>query len=297
MKTSRISAILLILSGFFTAVEADTLWDNGENENQILLGNYYRIMDDFYVPGAGWWIDQAEVHGTFFGANYDKHVEVVNIRIFAADPQTGEPDVSQGNGMNIISFDETDLESGGIKLETNFQKTFLKGQRYYWIEFEVINNHDYYMRGYRSDADSYLPAQGNHSTGSGNTIYPTKGDLAFSLSGQNIKTIAVSAANDFKVKTLDDSKDALTFDVASGHSRFKPGVYQMQLRRKQPVLYSFDRNGKHMVDFKVEDPKALEFSTPLGDDMCGNAPAGLQSYCQNFVACAAYEFCGSIPIP
>ena len=56
-------------------------------------------------------------------------------------------------------------------------------------------------------------------------------------------------------------------------------------------------DGKHIVDFKVEDRGETLFSTPLGDDLCEEAPDILQSYCQNFVACAAYTFCGAIPIP
>lgn len=288
---------LLVLSAFCASANAEQLWNNGNHEHNQLLGTYDRIMDDFYVPGGGWWIDKAEVYGLFLGFGASNDVQSVNIRIIEADPLTGEPDPSQAEWLPITSFEVQSLDPWGFKLEVNFYNTFLKGQRFYWIEFDVINDDNSPMRGLKSDAEFFQPAYGNHATGNEYDLHATDGDLAFKLFGQRVKTIDVSAADDFKVKTLDDRWPALTFKLTGQYGAFDPGLYQIRLDRRQPMLYRFDENGRHIVDFKVEDPGATRFSTPLGDEMCGEAPDILQSYCQNFVACAAYTFCGEIPIP
>lgn len=302
MNILRTMMGLVFAVGLSMSAHAQTLWDNGNHLDDQLLGNYYRILDDFYVPGAGWWIDKAEVYGMFFNATYYKHqkaVEVVNIRIMAADPVTGEPDPSFGTGLVVTSFDEEPIDSLRTRVEANFEKVFLKGQRRYWIEFEIINNYDYYMRGLASASSAFLPAYGNHQTGAQNQMHETDGDLAFSLFGQPIRTVGYAASDDFKVKSLDPGHDTWTLDLVGEHPVFKPGLYQMQMSRRSPVLYRIDEDGKQIVDFKVDDGDSghTEFSTPLGDDMCGEAPDILQSFCQDFVACAAYTFCGSIPIP
>ena len=297
MKLWENAKFVLVLIALSTPVNAEELWSNGNNEGTQLSGNYYRIMDDFYVPGGGWWIDKAEVYGLFLDPGSNADVQSVNIRIIATDPLTGEPDLSQGEWLPITIFDEQDLEPWGIKLEVNFHKTYLKGQRFYWIEFEVIGEDNYYLRGIESDTAVFLPAYGNHATGNEYDLHATGGDLAFNLFGQPVKTIGFSGADDFKVKTLDDGLNAITFNLAGEHEWLEPGLYQIQLNRKTPSLYRFDEYGKHIVDFKVEDRGETRFSTPLGDDLCEEAPDILQSYCQNFVACAAYTFCGAIPIP
>ena len=124
MKLWETIKYVLVLIALSTPVNAEKLWSNGNNEDTQLLGNYYRIMDDFYVPGGGWWIDKAEVYGLFLGPGSNADVQSVNIRIIATDPMTGEPDPSQGEWLPITSFDEQDLEPWGIKLEANFHKTY-----------------------------------------------------------------------------------------------------------------------------------------------------------------------------
>lgn len=297
MKLWKPVTSVLVLIALAAAANAEKLWQNGSNEDTQLLGNYYRIMDDFYVPDGGWWIDKAEIYGIFLDPGSNADVQSVNIRIIATDPMTGEPDPSQGEWLPITGFDEQSLEPWGIKLEANFHKTFLKGQRFYWIEFEVIGEDNYFLRGLESDTPVFLPAYGNHATGNEYDLHATGGDLAFNLFGQPVKTIGFSATDDFKLKTLDNSSQALTFNLTGMHDWFDPGLYQITLNSEKPALYRFDRYGKHIVDFKVEDRGETRFTTPLGDELCEEAPDILQSYCQNFVACAAYTFCGSIPIP
>jgi hypothetical protein len=286
----------LVLIALWTSANADQLWNNGNHEQFQLFGTYDRIMDDFYVPSGGWWIDKAEVYGLFLGYGSNT-VQSVNIRIIEADPLTGEPDPSQAEWLPVTSFDKQNLDPWGFKLEANFHKTYLKGQRVYWIEFDVIAEDNDPMRGLESDGGFFQPAYGNYATGNEYDLHAINGDLAFNLFGQEVKTIDVSAADDFKVKTLDDRWHALTFNLTGMHDWFEPGLYQIQLNRKRPTLYRFDEDGKHIVDFKVEDRGETRFTTPLGDDMCEKAPDILQSYCQSFVACAAYTFCGAIPIP
>jgi hypothetical protein len=327
MNRGKVAGQLFALITLIAPAHADQLWNNGNHDEYQVLGNYYRILDDFYVPGGGWWIDKAEVDGMFFTSS---GIESVNIRIIEADTLTGEPDTSQAQWLPVIDFDVTEsLEPWGFRLEADFHNTFLEGQRFYWIEFEVIGENGEYIRGLRSDNARHNPAYGNHALGNDYNLVATDRDLAFRLYGQPVKTIGYAAADDFKLKTLDDQWHALTFNLTGNHEWFDPGLYQIQLNKKEPALYRFDERGKHLVDFKVEDPDhhqiqlnkkkpalyrsdergkhladfrvedpgATRFSTPLGDEMCREAPEILQSYCQDFVACAAYTFCGQIPIP
>ena len=299
MNIWRKVVVVTFMLGLCAGLKAEELWDNGENTGDIMLGNYFRILEDFYVPGAGWWIDSAEVYGTFYNNWGENHnIGSVSMRIMSADFHTGEPDPSQGNGLNVVAFNEFQIANNGVRVEIDFQKTFLKGGRFYWIEFEVLDDDGFYMRGFESAGIKHLPAWGDFSEGPSDSLYELSDGFAFKLYGDDVKTVNLGSASDFKADTLDNTRRSWTLNLQGKHKLLKPGMYQIQMQGRLPQLYWFDEDGRHVVDdFKVDGRGEVEFSTPLGDDMCGNAPDILQSYCQNFVACAAYYFCGAIPIP
>jgi hypothetical protein len=76
-----------------------------------------------------------------------------------------------------------------------------------------------------------------------------------------------------------------------GHG-LKAGVYQAVVDSAgiARLLYFNREVGRARIGLRVPpgDPAALH--TPLGDDLCENAPDLIMSYCQVFVACAAYGF-------
>ena len=74
--------------------------------------------------------------------------------------------------------------------------------------------------------------------------------------------------------------------------RLKAGLYQVVVDSAgRARLFHFDpQAGRVPAALRVPpgDPAALH--TPLGDDMCRNAPDLIMDFCQTFVACGAYGF-------
>ena len=74
--------------------------------------------------------------------------------------------------------------------------------------------------------------------------------------------------------------------------RLKAGLYQVVVDSVgRARLVHFDPQlGPVLASLRIPpgDPQALH--TPIGDDMCRNAPGLIMSFCQTFVACAAYGF-------
>lgn len=297
MKTLRLAIGAMCFLFFSLPATAESLWENGNPENPLLNASYhYTIMDDFYVPGAGWWLERAEIFGWFVSAD-EQHTGDVNIRILPADPLTGEPDPSQAINPSVSIMTDPIDNPAGLRIRANMPKLFLKGQRRYWIEFDISSVKNVGFRGYSSDSSNLMPAYGNLASGS-YQLDELDGDLAFNLYGSSVKTIFVPTVDDFKVGLLNNGDQSSTLRLVGKHSLFNPGMYQIQATKRGPTLYRVDNEGKHIVDFKVkEGTESTKFSTPLGDDLCQNVPADLWNYCQNFVACAAYEFCGDLPIP
>ena len=76
--------------------------------------------------------------------------------------------------------------------------------------------------------------------------------------------------------------------------RLKAGLYQAVVDSAGvAALFHFDpAQGRVRAALRVPPGDPAAFHTPLGDDMCGDAPDLIMSYCQTFVACAAYGlFC------
>lgn len=74
--------------------------------------------------------------------------------------------------------------------------------------------------------------------------------------------------------------------------RLKAGLYEAVVDTTgRTRLFHFDAQlGRVIADLRVPPGDPAAFHTPLGDDMCRKAPALIMSFCQTFVACAAYGF-------
>ena len=74
--------------------------------------------------------------------------------------------------------------------------------------------------------------------------------------------------------------------------RLKAGLYQalVDSTGRTRLFYLDPEHGRVLTGFRVPPGDPAAFHTPLGDDMCGNAPDLIMEFCQTFVACAAYGF-------
>jgi hypothetical protein len=80
--------------------------------------------------------------------------------------------------------------------------------------------------------------------------------------------------------------------VSRAAHRLKPGLYQAVATSTGIArLFYFDPQlGRVAATLRVPPGDPAAFHTPLGDDMCRNAPNLIMEFCQTFVACAAYGF-------
>jgi hypothetical protein len=290
MKTLKLVGLLASLS--LTSIShAELLWDNGVHDN---VGNgvnnqYQSVMDDFYVPGAGWFVNSAETHGIFL--NSGRTVSDVDITIWPADLVTGEPNGDTAFPVPTINFNAADTGENWegydvINVTVNFDNTFLDGQEYYFLELDIKDQYGERIKLIERQSISYQPAH----TGPGANPINAGVDLAFKLSGTDIKVIDWGMPGGFKVESLDSGSKVVSLQIAGNSKQLDPGLYQMNLLRNIPILYHFDQNGnKQLYDFAPNPKEPARFSTPLGDDLCGEAEGSLAEYCQSFVACVAYE--------
>lgn len=82
--------------------------------------------------------------------------------------------------------------------------------------------------------------------------------------------------------------------VEGAQTRLAPGLYQIEVDPSgaAALFYFHPDMGKVLVGLPIPPPDPEPFHTPLGDDMCGDAPDLIMDFCQSFVACAAYDlFC------
>lgn len=285
----------LMLAG--PALGSELLWDNGApNGSGGLNSQYETVLDDFYVPGGGWFISGAETVGIFL--NPGRVVTTVDVTIWGHDYATDEPNGSDTVNLNVTNFTATptgELWYGYEKIEiaVEFDQTFLNGQEYYWIEFDVSDQYGERIIFLDRAPVAYQPAHTRSNP------YPSSlehKDLPYSLHGTKVVVLNLPGADDITLKGLDQGRDVQTVFIPSQLGIFQRGIYQMQLIDRQPQLFRFDRDGRSRIDFPLQkrstDPDAQPLSTPLGDDMCKNAPDLIHDFCQSFVACAAYElFC------
>ena len=288
MKMIKLAYLVstIVLTG---ATQAAELYDNGSPDNNgIGVNNAYQtVMDDVYVPGAGWLAEEVQTQGVFLNGN--SIVTEVDITIWESDTSTFEPDGDNTKFFNNVPFNALatgELWEGYEKISVvaDIPRTYLKGQEYYWIEFDIKDQNGYRIQLIERQSVNHLPAHLRSNP------YPfeTSVDLAFKMYGDVINTVIPGGPSEFKVEGLDKKQETVSFQMPDGSKIFDSGFYQLQLIRQTPVAYRFDKNGKHRIDFRVDPRKPIEFHTPIGDDMCKNAPPLLQNYCQTFVACAAH---------
>lgn len=290
MKLLKIVSLLASI-GLASVSHAELLWDNGNHDNAGTGVNnqYQSVMDDFYVPGAGWFINSAETHGIFL--NSGRVVSDVDIIIWPADPGTGEPNGDDAFIISTIDFDAVDTGQNWqgydkIKVTVDFDNTYLDGQEYYFIELDIKDQYGERFKLIERQSINHQPAYLRSNP------YPFESgvDLAYTLSGSEIKMLDIGGPGGLKVDSLDTGRKVLSLQIAGTSKQIDSGLFQMKLLRKTPVMYHFDTKGnKQPYDFAPNPRQPAKFSTPLGDDMCGEAEGSLQQYCQSFVACAAYE--------
>ncbi len=289
MKTIKLAYLLsaLALAG---AAQAAELYDNGSPVNNgIGVNNAYQsVMDDVYVPGAGWFAEEVQTQGIFL--NGSSNVTEVDITIWPSHPGTFEPDGDNTEFFNNVAFDASltgDLWGGYEEIEVvaEIPRTFMSGQEYYWIELDIKDQNGLRMKLIERRDVNHLPAH----IGPNASPYASDVDLAFKIYGDAISTLVPVGPSELKLEGLDKKQETVSFQIADGSKAFDPGLYQLQLIRRSPVVYRFDEKGKHRVDFKANPTGPVKFHTPIGDDMCKLAPQILQNYCQTLVACAAYE--------
>ena len=275
-----------------SSVQADLLWDNG---NHDAVGNGVNdagqsVLDDFYVPGAGWFVNRAETHGIFL--NPGRVVSDVDVVIWPADAATGEPNGDEAfmvgvNGFSAVDTGEDWQGYDKILVSVSFDNTFLKGQEYYWIELDIKDQYGARLKLLERQSVTY----GEAHLRSNPYPFPSGVDLAYRLFGTQVAVFNYGGPKDLKLKGLENGLNTVTLQLGGNNRLFQPGYYQIQMQRDVPVVYYFDELGKHRFDFAPNPKEPVKFSTPLGDDMCRNAPDLIYEFCQSFVACAAYEIC------
>jgi hypothetical protein len=85
------------------------------------------------------------------------------------------------------------------------------------------------------------------------------------------------------------SSDGVQLMYLSDPTRYlDAGLYEVQPSPNGAQFVLLDGAERDLV-FTIGDTGSTSASTPLGDDMCAGAPDLLMEFCQDFVACAAYD--------
>lgn len=290
---------LIKLAGVFSLIsltgtgQASELWDNGDSGNSggTVNNQYQSVLDDFYVPGAGWYVSSAETHGIFFSPG--RVVSDVDVIIWPAEFGTGLPNGDTAFVLPTLSFEAVDTGENfegydKIKVAVEFDNKFLKGQEYYWIELDIRDQYGQRLRLLKTPESAHQ----NAHVRSNPYPYATAVDLDFRLFGTEVYTIYSGATDKFVLEGMDNSEKTVTLKIDGLKKHLAPGFYQIQLNQHTPVVYHFDQYGKHRLTFDARRNTTSKFHTPLGDEMCGKAPGSIQDFCQTFVACAGYGlFC------
>jgi len=187
--------ILLIFS--LTHANADKLWDNGDTDSATLgWGQYSSSLDDFYVPGSGWWVDSIETIGFYIDDGHT--IANVDVVFWAHNAVTNAPDETKLIVPNNIVFNtaltgRTFLGRDEIKISADFDKTYLKGQEYYWAEITVTD--EYGLEQFRFLARRTISHEPAWTViGSGLNAYPSskiyaeERDLSFAIFGKSVRS-------------------------------------------------------------------------------------------------------------
>jgi len=210
----RNASLTMLLASSLTTANADQLWDNGDTDGASTLGwgQYSSTLDDFYVPGAGWWIEGAETIGIFIDP---ATVTSVDVAIWGHDPDNNEPNGSDAEIMTGVEFNasftgRTFFNREEIKIDISFDKHYLEGQEYYWIELTVgnqwgIENFRYMARQNISHEPSWTHF-GMGSIASSQNVYGNDRDLSFALYGQPVRSVVQGSPDKFAAEENDKYK-------------------------------------------------------------------------------------------
>lgn len=100
------------------------------------------------------------------------------------------------------------------------------------------------------------------------------------------RTIATSATTAGKLALL------LSRPVSRGSGRYDAGFYELSGSASAPLVHLYHPTLGKILVAPPPPPGTAEFHTPLGDDLCAEAPGALHDYCQELVSCWAYDlFC------
>lgn len=187
--------IFLALAMIFTVINANAsqLLNNGDTDGVTLgWGQYSSTLDDFYVPGGGWFINRVETIGIFASPSTVTGVEVA---IWPHDSTNNEPNGDEVVTLNVTDFEatltgRTFLEREEIKITVDFDKSYLKGQRYYWIELTVHDQNGQNFRFLARQGVSHEPAWAHFGQGSISPsvdAYGTELDLSYTLYGNRVE--------------------------------------------------------------------------------------------------------------
>lgn len=212
----------LFIAMVFAAWNANAgqLWNNGDTDGSATLGwgSHSSILDDFYVPGGGWWINHLETTGIFVDPLKVADVEVA---VWSHDMTENEPDGDSVDVLHVNKFTATPtgrtfFDRKELKISVDFDKTYLKGQRYYWIEISVRDQ--YGLQSFKFLARqgvSHEPSWTHFGQGSllsSGDLYGQDLDLSYVLYGTPVTLSHFTGPVDgFQVQKRDDH---VVIDVA-----------------------------------------------------------------------------------
>jgi hypothetical protein len=280
--------------GLCHAAAGAELHDNGAPTLATVNNQYQNAMDDFYVPGAGWFVDGAETVGMFL--NPGRTVQDVAVVLWSHDPIENEPDGAHTLAPTVSSWSVTSLgdDGGGyeeLRVEVEFEETFLDGQAYHWIEFEITDQYGLSLHLKQSAEDHWSPAHTRQNP------YPnaTANDLSFSVHGTEVETLYVGPTDDLASEGFGERSGIVQMLIPDGNAKFPSGLYEIAVIEDRPQVVLLDDRGRtrmRSMDLTADPRRPRKLHTPAGDDLCGKAKGSLHDYCQTFVACAAYDlFC------
>jgi len=224
-----ILAVLLALALIFSvsSTRADQLWNNGDTDGSTMgSGQYSSTLDDFYVPGGGWRINRVETIGFFIDPATVSGVDIV---IWPHDMAENEPDGDTTSPLNVTYFEATPtgrifFGREEIKITVDFDETYLKGQRYYWIEFTVRDQYGIQDFKFLSrQGISHKPAWTHFGLGSispSEQVYGTELDLSYVLYGNPVTRNPVlgDLPNDLTNEAPGSKTKKLPFKVSGGNA-------------------------------------------------------------------------------
>src|SRR5262245_36216183 len=103
MRWLRVLSFAMLLPG---TVPAADLWDNGDADGGTVgWGQDSSALDDFYVEGAGAWLQGATFSGFYLNAS--EAVGDVQVSIWPNDNETNEPNGDTAFDVPVQSFTAT----------------------------------------------------------------------------------------------------------------------------------------------------------------------------------------------